>query len=297
MPVAQPVAICALLLAMLLWGSSFVALKIAFAAYASMWVIFVRMSLVLLCFSFFYRRVMRFNYRAGDGWRLLCLSLTEPCLYFIFEAQALQHTSAAQAGMIVGLLPLLVALLAHFCLKEQINRWIIGGSLLALIGVAGLSLLGQPSAQAPNPMLGNLLELAAIICAAAYCVQLKALSSRYSPVTLTALQGVSGTLFFLPLALLQPVPAHIDWPAISAICYLGVVVTCGAYLCYNTAISRVPVSVAGTFSSLIPVFALIIAWLVLDERLSPMQLLCALLVIIGVLLSQRKRGLSSTVQR
>lgn len=289
MPVAQPVAICALLLAMLLWGSSFAALKIAFAAYESMWVIFLRMLLVALCFLFLRRRVLQFRYQRGDGWRLLWLSLAEPCLYFSFEAQALQHTSAAQAGMIVGLLPLLVALLAHFWLGERVTRWMIAGSVLALAGVAGLSLLGQPSAQAPNPLLGNFLELLAIICAAAYCVQLKALSARYSPFTLTALQGFSGTLFFLPLALLQPAPAQLDWPALAAIFYLGVVVTFGAYLCYNVAISRLPVTVASTFSNLIPVFSLLIAWLLLDERLSQAQLLCALLVIAGVLLSQRGR--------
>lgn len=289
MLVAQPVAVCALLLAMLLWGSSFAALKIAFAAYDAMWVIFLRMLLVALCFLFLRRRVLQFQYQRGDGWRLLSLSLAEPCLYFSFEAQALQHTSAAQAGMIVGLLPLLVALLAHLWLGERVTRWMIAGGVLALAGVAGLSLLGQPSAQAPNPLLGNLLELLAIICAAAYCVQLKALSPRYSPFTLTALQGVSGTLFFLPLALLQPAPAQLDWPALAAIFYLGVVVTFGAYLCYNVAISRLPVTVASTFSNLIPVFSLLIAWLLLGEQLNKAQLLCALLVIAGVLLSQRGR--------
>ena len=110
MPVTQPLAVAALLVAMALWGSSFVALKIAFADYHPMWVIFLRMLVAAICFLFLLRRVMQFNYHKGDWKRLLGLSLAEPCLYFVFEAKALEYTSAAQAGMIVGLLPLIVAL-------------------------------------------------------------------------------------------------------------------------------------------------------------------------------------------
>ena len=57
MPVSQPLAVAALLVAMALWGSSFVALKIAFADYHPMWVIFLRMLVAAICFLFLLRRV------------------------------------------------------------------------------------------------------------------------------------------------------------------------------------------------------------------------------------------------
>ena len=288
MPVSQPLAVAALLVAMALWGSSFVALKIAFADYHPMWVIFLRMLVAAICFLFLLRRVMQFNYHQGDWKRLLGLSLAEPCLYFVFEAKALEYTSAAQAGMIVGLLPLIVALLARWWLGERVTRFMIIGSCVAITGVAGLSLLSSSTVDAPNPLLGNSLELLAMICAAIYSIQLKALSPRYSPFALTALQGLTGSIFFLPLALLAPAPTTISWPAISAIVYLGAAVTLGAYLCYNIAISRLPVTVASTFSNLIPVFGLLFAFVVLGERFTSGQLWCALVVIIGVVISQRR---------
>ena len=287
MPVSQPVAIFALLIAMALWGSSFVALKIAFAAYHPMWVIFVRMLVASVCFLFLLRRVRQFHYHRGDWKRLLGLSLAEPCLYFVFESAALTYTSAGQAGMIVALLPLMVAFLARWWLGERVLGWMIAGSGVAICGVGGLSLLGDASSQAPNPLLGNFLEFLAMACAAVYSTQLKALSHRYSPFALTALQGFSGSLFFLPLALLSPAPQTLSWPAIGAVVYLGAAVTLGAYLCYNIAISRLPVTVAATFSNLIPVFTLVIAMAVLGERFSSSQLICAGVVIVGVLISQR----------
>lgn len=288
MPVGQPVAVLALLIAMALWGSSFVALKIAFADYHPMWVIFLRMLVAGICFLFFARRVMQFNYHRGDWKRLLGLSLAEPCLYFVFEAAALNYTSAAQAGMIVGLLPLMVALLARWWLGERVSRWMITGSCVAIGGVAGLSLLSAATEAAPNPLLGNALELLAMFCAAVYSTQLKLLSPRYSPFALTALQGLSGSIFFLPLALMAPAPTVVSWPAIGAIIYLGAGVTLGAYLCYNIAISRLPVTVASTFSNLIPVFSLVIAFAVLGERFTSGQLACAAVVIIGVVVSQKR---------
>lgn len=127
-----------------------------------------------------------------------------------------------------------------------------------------------------------------MVCAAIYSIQLKALSPRYSPFALTALQGLTGSIFFLPLALLAPAPTTISWPAIGAIVYLGAAVTLGAYLCYNIAISRLPVTVASTFSNLIPVFGLLFAFAVLGERFTSGQLWCALVVIIGVVISQRQ---------
>ncbi len=276
--------------AMALWGSSFIALKIAFAEYAPMFVIFARMLIATLCFMFVLRRVFRFNYHRGDWRWLLLMSACEPCLYFVFEAQALQHTSASQAGMIVSTLPLIVAVLAYFWIGERPRRaqWL--GFAVAICGVAGLSLLSEQSAQAPNPLLGNLLQVAAMLCAAVYSVSLKRLSVRYSAFSLTALQAAVGSLFFAPFLLFVPLPDAIHWPALLATVYLGACVTLGAYLLYNYAISRIDVSMAAAYSNLIPVFTLLFAYWLLGEQLSGNQWLAAAVVVSGVLISQLRRS-------
>eukprot|EP01031_Cornospumella_fuschlensis_P000448 gene448-563_t len=128
------VAVACLVLAMALWGSSFIALKLAFREVAPMWVIFARMALGSLIFLLAWRWRGDCDPRPGDWKYFLGLAACEPCLYFIFEALALQHTSAAQAGMITALLPLLVAVGAYVFLRECITRTTLLGFLLAVVG-------------------------------------------------------------------------------------------------------------------------------------------------------------------
>lgn len=281
------VAVACLVLAMALWGSSFIALKLAFREVAPMWVIFARMALGSLIFLLAWRWRGDCDPRPGDWKYFLGLAACEPCLYFIFEALALQHTSAAQAGMITALLPLLVAVGAYVFLRERITRTTLAGFLLAVAGTVWLSLASEADPHASAPLLGNFYEFLAMVCATGYTLLLKHLSARYSVFLLTAMQAFIGALFFLPVAALSaPLPEAPSALAIGAMVYLGVVVTVGAYGLYNFGVGRLPASQASGFINLIPVFTLIFAMLLLDERLSPMQLGAAALVFAGVALSQ-----------
>ncbi len=283
----QGVAIGCLIVAMALWGSSFIALKLAFAELPQLLVIFGRIALGSLVFLLAWRWRGQMHYRAGDWKYLLGLAACEPCLYFLFEALALQHTSAAQAGMVTALLPLLVAVGAFVFLGERISRTTLAGFLLAVIGAVWLSLAGSTDEHASNPILGNFYELLAMLCAMGYNLLLKHLSARYSPFLLTAMVAFVGTLFFLPLALVtEPLPTRISPMGLGAVAYLGILVTVGAYGLYNFGVSRLPASRASGFTNLIPVFTLLFAILLLGESLNGMQVLAAALVFTGVLLSQ-----------
>ena len=227
------------------------------------------------------------HYRAGDWKYLLGLAACEPCLYFLFEALALQQTSAAQAGMVTALLPLLVAVGAFVFLRERISRITLSGFLIALVGAVWLSLAGSADEHASNPILGNFYELLAMLCAMGYTLLLKHLSSRYSPFLLTAMVAFVGTVFFLPLAWFSaPLPTSVSPMGLGAVAYLGILVTVGAYGLYNFGVSRLPASQASGFTNLIPVFTLLFAILLLGESLNSMQMLAAAFVFAGVLLSQ-----------
>ena len=282
----------ALILAMLLWASSFVALKIAFRGYHPMQVIFGRMFIASLCFIIFIPSFRKLNWRRRDLKYLLFMAICEPCLYFIFEARALELTSASQAGMITAMLPLLVAILAWALLKEQISRQTLAGFSLAILGACWLSLASDTSADAPNPMLGNLSEFLAMVCAAGYTVSLKHLSDNYPPLFLTAFQAFVGSLFFFPF-LLHPgigFPAEWNLYPLVAVVYLGTFITFGAYGCYNYAVSRIPASQAAGYVNLIPVFSVMLGMLVLGETLNSSQWLACGLVFCGVWLSSWRRS-------
>ncbi|GAB7079770.1 DMT family transporter [Megalodesulfovibrio paquesii] len=292
-PSSHLAAILALSLAMVLWGSSFIAMKVAVGTFHPLLVIFCRMLLATLLFALFARRFMRAEYRAGDWKPMLLMGLCEPGLYFVFEAYALKHTSAAQAGMVTAMLPVMVAGAAAAWLGERPSPRIWAGFILAVCGVVWLSLASTVQEAAPNPMLGNFLEFLAMVCATGYMLLLKKLSARYSPWLLTAIQAAVGTLFYLPTLPFVDWPQHLELLPTLSVLYLGSIVTIGAYGCYNFGMSRLPASQASAFVNAIPAVSLLLAWLLLGERLSLQQLVACGVVFGGVILSQgtvRQKG-------
>jgi drug/metabolite transporter (DMT)-like permease len=273
---------------MILWSSSFPALKIAFRTYDPMVVIFGRMAVASLCFMMFFRYFKSVRLQKGTLKSLAFMAFCEPCLYFVFEAKALEHTTASQAGIIAGTLPLMVAVAAHYILKERMSRQNLFGLTLAIAGACWLSMTGQASESAPNPPLGNFLEFVAMVFATGYIITLKKLSRFYSPLFLTATQAVVGCFFYMPLLLLPSttLPQAFDATGILAIAYLGAFVTIGAYGLYNFSLSRIPVNQASAFVNLIPVFTIFLGWMILNEQLLPQQYLATMLILTGIFVSQ-----------
>ncbi len=283
--------IVALSAASILWASAFIAFKLAFQAYDPMFVLFGRMFIACLCVVPLATRFRNQVYLRGDWKPILLMALCEPCLYFLFETAAIKNTEAAQAGMIVAMLPLMVAIGAHFILKESITRRTMAGFALAVVGAGLLSTLSSATEGAPNPAWGNFLEFLAMCCATGYTILLKRLSARYSPLFLTAIQALIGCLFFLPLMFLpgQRLPTEfVPIPAFSVI-YLGAAITLGAYGLYSYGVSKIPASQASAFVNLIPVATIVMARFILDESFTLPQYGASALVLAGVFLSQERR--------
>ena len=280
----------ALLLAVILWSSSFIALKIAFRAYDPMVVIFGRMFVASICFLIVGRRVTQaLHYHRGDYKLIFFMAFCEPCLYFIFEAKAVQNTTASQAGMITALGPILVMAVAALVLKEQIKgkSWL--GSIIAITGVCWLTLASSPSVDAPNPLLGNFLEFLAMVCATGYTITLKSLTERYSPFFLTAMQAFIGCFFYFPLLFLPSttLPNQVYQGPALAIIYLGAAITLGAYGLFNYGLKHLPANKAASFINLIPIFSVLLGWLILGETFTGRQVCAGVLIVGGVYLTQK----------
>ena len=277
--------------AMLLWASSFIALKIAFRHYDPMVVIFGRMLVASICFLAVSGRLRKgFNYHKGDYKPIFFMAFCEPCLYFLFEAKAILNTSASQAGMVTAILPVLVMVAATVILKEKVTQrnWI--GGFLAVAGVCWLTLESAPAEDAPNPVLGNFYEFVAMVCATGYVITLRHLTLRYSPFFLTAVQAVIGTIFYFPFLFLPGtiLPTNFNFPSGMAIFYLGAVITLGAYGLYNYGLKYVSASKAAVYINLIPVFSVLLGWMVLDETFNRNQCIAAIIAMTGVWFSQHK---------
>ncbi len=280
-------ALC-LLLAMFLWASSFIALKLAFVDYHPMVVIASRMLVASLAFFFLLPRFRNIRIRRQDLKLMAYMALCEPCLYFIFEALALKNTSASQASVITTMLPLLISVASALFLAEKFTRQNVIGLGLAMAGAIALSMGGEISDQAPNPILGNFYEFLAMICATAYTIAIKKLTSRYSPLFLTAVQAWIGALFFLPMLLLPqvPLPETLILLPTVAIIYLGLAVTILAYGSYNYALSAMDAGKASMYINLIPLFTMLLGWIIFKESFTVFQYFAGFIIFFGVGLSQ-----------
>lgn len=264
------------------------ATKAALAGFAPMTVIWLRMVLASLVGIVVFRRIPRPDYKPGDWKVLTFLCLMQPCLYFLFESYAISLTTSSQAGMLAALVPLLVAAGAWVVLKEPMSIMGMAGLAVSIGGVIWLSLSGAPDESAPNPVLGNFLEVCALTCAAICMVVMKRMSVRYSTWWLTAMQCVAGAIFFLPGALLVGTPVvEVPTTAWIAVCYLGLFVTLGAFGLYNMAMTMMPAGKAAMAINMVSPVALVSGWLVLGEAMTLMQLAACGVIGFGVWLGRR----------
>lgn len=217
--------------------------------------------------------------------------LFQPCLYFTFESRALIYTTSSQAAIVSACLPLMVAVAAWIFLSEAITAKIIVGLALSIAGVILLTLFQGQGAAAPDPVLGNSLELLAMLAACGYMILVKQLSSRYNTWCLTAMQVLGGMLFFLPgiLPLWSADPAIWNFKLLGLLVFLGPCVSLGAFGLYNYGIRTISVSRASICINLIPVIAILLGWIFLQETLNLKQGLAVGIVIFGVGLSNHKR--------
>ena len=283
------IAILALCIAMVVWASSFIVLKLALDILNPMSIIFGRMVVASCCFLYFLKTFSKLSFTRKDLKYIGLMVFFEPCLYFIFEAKALEFTSAGQAGIITSMMPIITAIGAGVLLKEIITKRVILGSLLAVIGAIWLSLSTGDSEHASNPLLGNILEFCAMIFGSGYAISIRYLSSKFSALFLTAIQSFAGVVFFFPFALWEyntmPV-ADITLNSVLLILYLGIVVTLGGYGLFNFALGRVEANKASVYVNLIPIFAVILAYLILGEKPTVMSIVASSVILMGVAISQ-----------
>lgn len=283
----------ALTCAMIVWSTSFLALKIALSAYTPPEVMAGRMlAASCVCLPAIKPVLRALQDNSTRNALLLCV-LCEPCLYFLCETFALRYTSSAQAGMVVALLPLAVAAGAGVFLGERLASRVWIGFGLAIAGVVWLTLGSVATESSPAPLLGNFLELLAVLCATGYTLIVRKLSNRMGPLALTAASSYAGAFFFLPLCLLplslEPVnlgTALPPWAPVACIIYLGTVVTFVGYGLYNYGICRLSAGRAAAYTNLIPVLTLLMGVLWMGDVLTPPQYVASLVVIAGVILSQ-----------
>jgi drug/metabolite transporter (DMT)-like permease len=195
---------------------------------------------------------------------------------------------AAVATVQQSMMPVIVMLAAWFLWREPLT-WRKGvGVLLAF---AGIVLVTQPggSGGAPLTALAWFAALGLPVAYAAWNLFGKSVRRHYDSVTAFAYGFAFAALALAPLQLLTEQPAAI--PPISWVWFAGLICqTILAFLTYAYGLGRLPASIASLLAMIEIVFVAFYAYVLLGERLSPLQWAGVLLVVGGVLLPTVARG-------
>jgi len=275
--------------AVIFWGLSFVATKMALESFPTFTLVFARFMLA----SCFFLTLMLYkgfpSFTRKEHGKLLLIALFEPGLYFIFETLGLQYTTAPKASLIIATVPLAVTALAAGFLGERTNTAAIAGIALSLAGIAVL-IAGDPqfSWSLKGSLSGDLLIFGAVISAAFYMICARELGQKHSATDITGLQIIYGALLFVP-AFLWELP-EIKWSAITvrsagSLIYLTLFATVAGFICYNYALTQISASRASIFINAIPVVTAVGAAVMLGERLTLIQICGGAVVLSGVCLA------------
>jgi len=302
----------AMLTTMVLWGVSFVASKIVLDRIGPLPYMGFRFLLAagVLALLVLVIGPPRFSRRTHG---LIALTaLAEPIAYFLFESYGLSIVGATTTSLIIALVPLAVMVMAALFLGEAMH---LRGVIAVVVSIAGIALLvfgedligsgggiggalrgtitGSDSPVAAidpsRKLLGVLLVLGAVFAAAGYITLARSLTQKHDPIRLTILQTWWGALFFFVLwQVTTPGFSTVaDLPSIvwGALVFLVIGATVTAFLLYNWALKYERAATAALYINAIPVITAVTAWVVLDERLVPIQLVGAACVLGAVRLS------------
>jgi drug/metabolite transporter (DMT)-like permease len=278
----------------LLFGLSFVASKYALKSIPPLTLIFLRFLLASLVLGILYFRKGHTPLAPGDRWRLSLLSLIVPGLYFLAETYGLKLSSATSVSLLISTIPIFASLLAFFILGERVGIWRGVGIVLSIAGVGIIITSGGEGVSVGRIIqVGNLLGLAAAVCAGLYMALGRDLLSRYSPRVITTFQAFFTAALFFPLASWEQIGT--SWPGIKpltlfAVVYLALFCSVLAFFLWNYGISRLEASKAAVFTNLAPVFTVLGAYLFLGERIQLGQIIGGALVIGGVSLASATRS-------
>ncbi len=208
----------------------------------------------------------------------LCMAGYQVCY---FSAVPLAGVGAT-ALLAICSAPILITVMARVFLHEPVTRWRLAAMALGVTG-AGLLVGGGAGGSGANFVLGGALALGAGFAYSLYAVTTKGALRDSAPLGLATTTFGLAAVVLLPVLIFQPaVTANTvakGWPLLL---YLGAVPTAGAYFLYTTALRRIPAGSAAIAGLLEPLTAMVLGLLLFHERLSLVQALGAVLLLIAM---------------
>ena len=216
-------------------------------------------------------------------WRAGVLGTLNIGAFFALLFVSAYRLPGGVAAVLGAAQPLLVAGLSVTLLAEQVPRRTVVAGLAGVLGVA-LTVL---TASARLDPVGVLAGLTGTTCMAFGVVLTKRWGRPVPLVTMTGWQLAAGGLLLLPTALvLEGTPSGVSTENVAGYVYLSLVGGAAAYTLWFRGVERLPAASVSLLALLSPVVAAIVGWVVLQQRLSAVQLFGMTLALGGVVAGQ-----------
>ncbi len=296
-----------LLLLAVLWGPSFLLIKIAVVEIPPITLIAGRVGLAAIILYVLLRLGGNNLPRPGRIWLpLAVVALFHTTFPFVLLGWAEQHIDSALASILNGLTPLFTILLAHLLTADdKLTPTKAAGIGLGLVGV--IFFVGPSLRSGSQASTWGILAM--IVVAASYGFALvysrKHLNHLPSTVTPTS-QMILSTLFLLPLVIFVDRPFNQPLPslqAIGAVVALAVFGTVLAFIIYYRLLKSAAASYVSMVTYLVPVIGVLLGVVILGERLAWNDyagfalILLGVMIVNGVFRNQRLPGSQAQITR
>lgn len=301
------VAIIALIVSMIIWSVSGIAIKHALLVLPPFTMIvlrFVPSVLLMLVIGLLCRKSSLFALQKLE-WKDLPLFLIagfcQPFLYYLLETftyDALHSPTIAET--LLSTSPLLSPIFAAVLLRERVTKYNILGILVSTAGVFALSLIGSKDYSIGN-YWGILLAFAAVSAAVIDSIMMRKVPAKYTSLTFIFYAQCVSLLFFIPLWFWKEGPEAIYnlqfaidksqlYVALGCVAYLTVFASVIAFILFCAALRKVGVTQANAFNNIRPAFTALWMFLFFGEHLPVGKWIGMALIIIGLFVCQKKEA-------
>ncbi len=227
-----------------------------------------------------------------DRIRLVLCALFGMSINMIASLKGLSLTTPINSAIISTTSPIIIFIISIILIKEKITKQKYIGVIIGFLGTLFLILFNNKIiVNAPNIKLGNIFIFANSISYGLYYVLVKPLTEKYSMITLMKWLFLISIIINAPISFTEFV--NIQWQNFvpSALINLLYVVICTTFLVYLLnlyALKNLKATTVGMFIYFQPIIAIIYAMYVGSDKLSMLDVVSVLMVLLGVYLVSKK---------
>ncbi|KRO56557.1 MAG: hypothetical protein ABS03_04885 [Pelagibacteraceae bacterium BACL5 MAG-120820-bin39] len=284
-----------LVCASLFWAGNFIVGKYAFLTdIPPLSLVFYRWTLVwFILLPFTYKEIIKYKDIILKNLPLLfLLGFTSVGLFNSFTYLALIHTQVINASLFNAAIPAIIILLCLLFKVEKTNKFQILGLIISVLGIiAIITKLNLDILLSLNFNKGDLIMVGGALTWGIYSTLLKRKKFTLPLLTLVHVICTLGLISVLPQFLYEYTNGQVikfDINLVYTLIFLALFPSIGSYYCWAGAVSIVGANRAGISLSLIPLFSTIMAIGIYDEKFQFFHLIGAILIILGLLLSNKE---------